>query len=347
MKTKRLVVIGPVLAGLALLLILARHFRSDEPTYQGKPVSVWFKEYALGTKTVFAWPQTPGTRATMPDGRTALIQSTPAGNVVIVLATTNAAQTVWFPPQTKPSRDPAWEALRSLGPEAVPYLLQYLRMGVMDQTYERIFTNLPPALQGKLPNPFQRKWLRIRAIDALAKLGEPVREASPLLLELLKQRDPSLRRAVLGAIHSLRVDRRELMAALLRLGAQRRYGDVIEIAESTGWEGEEMVHLLGTILQSPDPALRRGAITLLERAGPDARPALEQITAALKDSDREVRYLASRSLESIATNSVPVVTALRTSLQDENVMVRNVATRTLTNVAPDAVQLETVNAEKD
>ena len=122
---------------------------------------------------------------------------------------------------------------------------------------------------------------------------------------------------------------------------------MIEIAESTGWEGEEMVHLLGTILQSPDPALRRSAITLLERAGPGARPALEQITAALKDSDQEVRYLASRSLESIATNSPQVVTALRTCLQDENVMVRNVATRTLTNVAPEVVQLEKSRAEKE
>jgi HEAT repeat protein len=283
----------------------------------------------------------------MPDGRTALIQSTPAGNVVIVPATTNAAQTVWFPPPISPQRDPAWEALRALGPKAVPHLVQYLRIGVMDRTYERVFTNLPAALQGKLPNPWQKKWLRIRAIDALAKLGDPAREAATLLLQLLKQRDPSLRRAVLGAIRGLHVDRRAITAVLLQLGSQRKYADVIEIAESTGWEGEEMVRLLGTILQSPDTALRRGAMTLLERAGPGAMPALEQITAALKDPDSEVRYLASRSLESIGTNSSHVVAALRTCLQDENVMVRNAATRTLTNITPDPVQPEKADAGKD
>ena len=32
--------------------------------------------------------------------------------------------------------------LDQLGPKAVPHLLQYLRVGVMDRTYERVFTNL-------------------------------------------------------------------------------------------------------------------------------------------------------------------------------------------------------------
>ena len=333
MKAKPLRVIALVLVGLSLLVVAARFLPSGEPIYEGKPVSVWFKEYAFASNS----PATPVSYTLKSGGLT-----TSGMRMMPLTAFTNRAQQIlWLRQQMmmpySPPPDPAWEALQVLGPKAVPHLVQYLRIGVMDRTYERVFTNLPPALQGKLPNPWQKKWLRIRAIDTLAKLGDQAREASPLLLQSLKQRDPSLRRAVLSAIRSLHVDRRALTAVLLQLGSQRKYVDVIEIAENTGWEGEEMVHLLGTILQSPDPALRRSAITLLERAGPGARPALEQITAALKDSDREVRYLASRSLESIATNTPQVVSALRTSLQDENVMVRNVATRTLTNVAPDAV----------
>jgi HEAT repeat protein len=143
------------------------------------------------------------------------------------------------------------------------------------------------------------------------------------------------------------VDRRAITAVLLQLGSQRKYADVIDIAENTGWEGEEMVHLLGAILQSPDPTLRRRAMTLLERAGPAAMPELERITAALKDPDREVRYLASRSLESIGTNTPQVIAALRTSRQDDNIMVRNVATRALTNLSPTAVQLERSDTGKD
>ena len=278
----------------------------------------------------------------MPDGRMVLMQIDPAGRLVTLQAPTNpAAQIVWLQQQMSPTsmRDPAWEALQALGSNAVPCLVRHFRSGVLDRAYERAFTNLPPAIQKKLPDPSQKQWLRVRAIDTLAKLklGESGRAATPPLLELLKQRDPSLRRAVFGALRSLYVDRRTITRVLLKLGSQRKYLDVVEIAGQTGWEGDDMARLLGVILQSPDPALRREAIALLERSGTAAAPALDAIVRALKDSDKEVRYLAARSVEVIGTNSPQVVAALRSALEDENVMVQNVTRRTLTNVAPDAL----------
>jgi len=337
MKAKPLQVIILALVGLSLLVVATRFRPSGEPLYQDKPVSVWFKEYAFASNS-------PAPRAGYMLNSGGLIVRPASGMQTLPAPTfTNRAQQLlWLQQQMvmpyPPPPDPAWEALRALGPKAVPHLVQYLPIGVMDRAYARAFTNLPPALRRKLPNPWQKQWLRIRAIDTLAKLGDEARAASPLLLELLKQPDPSLRRAVLEAIRRLHVDRRSITVVLLQLGSQRKYADVLDIAENTGWEGEEMVHLLGAILQSPDPALRRRAMTLLERAGPDAMPELGQITAALKDPDREVRYLASRSLEAIGTNTPQVIAALRSSRQDDNVMVRNVATRALTNLAPGPAQ---------
>src|SRR6187401_2941620 len=126
MKAKRLRVIVFVLLGPLLLIVAFRYLPSGEPTYEGKPVSVWIKEYAFSTNAVVA-PQTLGT-SILPDGRRVLLQVNPTGGVVTLLAPTNpAAQIVWLQQQLKPPRYPAREALQALGPKAVPHLVQYLR----------------------------------------------------------------------------------------------------------------------------------------------------------------------------------------------------------------------------
>jgi hypothetical protein len=327
-----------LLASLVLLVIFAAGLWSaDEPTFEGKTVSVWFREYAYASNSALY------TASGMPGGRTVIFPAGSGKRPVLTSSSTNLQVRVWYP-----TADPAWDALESIGSNAVPCLVRHFRSGVVDRAYERAFTNLPVAVQKKLPNPSQKRWLRIRAIDALArlKLGESGQVATPYLLELLKQRDPSLRRAVSYALRSLYADRRSITQVLLKLGSQRKYADVVEIASQMGWEGDDMARLLGEILQSPDPALRREAMSLLERSGTAAAPVLDTIVLALRDSDKEVRYLAARSVEAIGTNSPQVVTALRSALEDENVMVQNVTRRTLTNFAPEAVAADAEGAEQ-
>jgi len=326
-----LVLVGlALLACLVLLVIVVRGLWSaDEPAYEGKPVSVWFREYAYASNSAFY------TASGMPIGRTVIF---PAGSgkrpVLTSSLSTNLQVRVWYP-----TAGPAWAALEALGSNAVPCLVKHFRSGVLDRAYERAFTNLPSALQKQLPNPVRNRWLRVRAVDTLArlKLGESGRAATPYLLELLKQRDPWLRRAVCDALRSLHEDHHSITRVQLQLGSQRKYTDVVEIASQMGWGGEDMAHLLGAILRTSDPALRRDAMRLLEYAGPAAAPALDNIILALKDSDKEVRYLAARSVEAIGANSPQVIPALRAALRDENVMVQNVARRTLTKLAPELV----------
>jgi len=331
-----------LLVSFALLLVFsAGVWSSHEPAYQGKSASVWFREFAYGSNTMAGPLRTLGAR-TLPDGRMVLMQVAPDGRVVTLLAPTNRqAQIAWLrqayvPSPTFRPGDPAWEALQALGSNAVPCLVRQMRSTLPERAYVWVFTNLPPAIQKKLPDPSRKQWLRVRAIDTVAKLqlGEAGRAATPCLLELLKERDPSLRRAVVNALRSLYVDRRSLTRVLLQLGSQRKYPDVVELAWQTGWEGDDMARLLGEILRSPDPALRREAIALLERSGSQAAPALDRIIGALGDSDKEVRYLAARSLEAIATDTPQVLAALRSVMNDEHVIVRNVARRALTNFVP-------------
>lgn len=341
MQSKRAIWVGLlILAGFGLVPTqLSR--KADEPAYQGKSVSVWFQEFAYSSNAPPAPVQVLSMRV-KPDGSVVVMQRNAAGNVVMLNSPTNpAARAIWLQQQmSSPQylwRDPSLQALQALGSNAVPHLVAHLGGNMFDQAYKRVFTNLPALLQRKLPDPRQSIWLRARALNALSQLGEPARDAAPRFLPLLKQRDPFLRSSVLAAVRTLHVDRHLVTPVLLQLGSKRRYQEVVEIADQTGWEGEEMAELLGTILKSPDPALRRQAMALLERSGTAASPQVDGIIRALGDSDAEVRYLAVRSLEVIGTNSPQVTNALIASLKDENNMVQTVARRTLSKIAPETV----------
>jgi len=270
-----------------------------------------------------------------------LVQRTAAGIVTTTSPTNPASQIAWLRAQMSGQRlgasEPAWEALRALGSNGVPFLVSQLRGIPFQQTYTRVFTNLPVLMQKKLPNPQQKRYERIRALEALSKLGDSAQSATPEVLALLNENDRSLRFAVLGALRGLHADRRAISQELLQLGAKGRYAEVVEIAAQAGWEGDEMAQLLGKLLKSPDPAVRREAMTLLERSGTAAVPATGGIISALGDSDQEVRYLAVRSLEVIGTNLPQITNALLASLGDSNAMVRTVARRTLLKIAPEKV----------
>ena len=147
-----------------------------------------------------------------------------------------------------------------------------------------------------------------------------------------------LRSKAVNALQRLGVDRSSVNEVMLRLGAERRYDEVVNLAFQLGWEGREVARLLGSLLQSSDAQLRIRAITLLERGGREASAAWDQIMAALKDPEEEVRYLAARSLEKIGSDSPQMIAALRASLTDSNVMVSNVTRRILKKIEPEAVE---------
>lgn len=306
MKAKRPWFIIFILAVLALALVTGRWLFFEEPTYAGKTVSVWFAEYAYATNAVGPQP-----------ARIVFINQKP----------------VWQMATPAPP-DPAWEALRALGSNAVPCLVQHLRYGPLDRAYESAVTNLPAFLQRKLPNPMQRRWYRIRALQALAQLRDAARPATPAVLALLRKREPLLRSQVLATLRSIYADGHSISGLLLQLGAQRRYPEVLEIARETKWEGREVARLFGAMLDSPDTTLHRDAIKLLEAAGERAAPALDSILAALHSPDGEVRYLAARAVENISPKApaearLNIELAMQACLSDEREMVRNVASRVL------------------
>ena len=318
-----------VALAVAVLAVIAGYFvlsgkLTPEPSYQGKSVKVWFEEYAHFTMIL---------------GVTNLISHESSGRVI-----RNTHTMARIP-------DPAWEALRALGSNAVPHLIRRLPVGPFDSPgYKRFVTILPQKARPLLPDPWLRKWIRSYAVEALGDLGSDARAAIPALLEALKHTElseSSSRGAIITALHRAGVDPSAIAAVMLELGSQLRYAEVVEIAWVSGWKGPEVARLLGECLRSPDPNVRRDAMKLLENSGSAAAPALDQVLQAMKDSEEQIRYRAACLVEKIGTNSPPTVEALQTALGDENAMVRRVAYRTLLKIAPKAIPPdESVSVEK-
>ncbi len=324
MTVRRRWILLSLLAFVVFLIIMfGTHQPSTEPTYQGKPVSLWFREYAFRSNLPIASSIKGITR----DGKSVLLQVGNNGSVTLrTMSNLNSIVRIEFQ-EAQP--DPSWTALKTLGTNAVPHLVHHLGVGLLDSTYKRVFTNLPGSFQSSLPDPIQKQTLRLRAIEALGNLGVHADGATTELIRLLRRNDPSLHAAVIVAINRIHPSRKEITKVLLELGSERRYIEAVQIAKQMGWEGDEMARLLASMLRSPSISMRRDAVTLLEQSKAGARPALPELIEALNDSDDEVRYLAARAFQYIEVLSSQAVEALRLSLKDPNVMVINAARRAL------------------
>lgn len=336
MKSKRWMLVIVVLLGLLFLATLPFH-GSKEPAYQGKTVSVWFRDYAYGSNTTTR----PVVANLTPPMHAILAHAKSNGVLPQVLQTMSNHLSMLTSAQLSrtPPREPALDALQALGSNAVPCLVRHLRIGPLDRAYERAVTNLPVFVQRRLPSPAQKRWYRVRALQALSQLKDSARSGTPALMELLHQREPQLRSQVLATLRSIYADAHSISGVLLQLGKEKRYDEVLLIARETKWQGREVAHLFGKILQATNTALHREAITLLEAAGARAAPALDSILLALQHEDSEVRYLAARTMEKIGEDAQlgpRIQPALQRRLLDPSEMVRNVAQRALGKIAPTA-----------
>lgn len=324
---QRWVVISLLACFVLLAIWIGGRPIANEPIYQGKAVSVWFREYAYNSNP----PSSDTIKGIGRDGTTVVVF--PAGygfgrSGSSMGSITNLKSVVRFEYQYA-TPDPAIVALKALGTNAIPHLVKHLRVGLFDSTYLRVFTNLPGSFQQSLPNPIQKMTLQLRAMDFLGKLGIQADTAVPALLKLLRCSDPVLRGATIRALKRIHPSRQEITKVLLEFGSKGRYTEVIQIAQQLGWEGDDMARMLAGLLRSPSIAMRRDAVTLLEKSGAGAKPAVGELTAALTDPDNEVRYLAARALQGIGVLPQQTIESLRSSLQDTNVLVQSAARRAL------------------
>jgi HEAT repeat protein len=246
-------------------------------------------------------------------------------------------------------------SLGGLGPEArgaVPALLKALKdpeAGVRRQAAMALGQIGPgeggdakevvAALIAAVKDPATRQG----AVGALVNFGSAAADAVPVLLEVLKEGDASVR---VDAIQILGFGGRAaaskvvpvLMAALEDPDEMAR-GCATRALGMIGPTAQKAVPALLGVLQSARPGHRRDAAEALGRIGPAAKEAVLPLTAALKDQDREVRIEAAHALALIVPDrarTLVSVSDLVAGLREQSTHVKYRALQALATLGPAA-----------
>jgi len=94
---------------------------------------------------------------------------------------------------------------------------------------------------------------------------------------------------------------------------------------------------LGWVLANGDLEARRDAAFVLQKIGPDAQPALAQLSRALSDSDSWVRWRAAQALQAIGPAAKQAVLPLASALRDEDPRIRSMAAEALGSIGEPAI----------
>jgi HEAT repeat protein len=80
------------------------------------------------------------------------------------------------------------EAVRALGPKAVPFLVRRLssEATLVERLWQRLWPKLPPSVQKHFSPPQRRLMIQLEAIRLLGEVGSPSRVAVPDLIRLLE-----------------------------------------------------------------------------------------------------------------------------------------------------------------
>jgi len=173
---------------------------------------------------------------------------------------------------------------------------------------------------------------RLHAVKALGQLRHKAKDAAPLLIEVLSDREFDVADAAARSLGQLGpAALPELRAALdsnfsvVRLGAAEALGDI-------GPEAKDTIPRLRSLMLNDDKA-GKSAAWALARIGGDAQPVL---LAGLKDQDPAVRYRAAFALGDLRDRSKVAANGLASILQDPNAQVRKAAIRALVWYGPKA-----------
>jgi hypothetical protein len=262
--------------------------------------------------------------------------------------------------------DPAADALRALGTNAVPYLEGQLRKREKgwERKYRQLYGRLPPAIRKLAPSPSRpRELIQVDAAWALVALGTNAGSGVKAVIEVYAS-EPQMRRlgALNESLRQLEWPPEAFDRALADFTRRGEFTDAVRTIETfelaslralctltnalvstNALTKENAIHqlrrfgsraafalpALRTALTDPDLTVRQSAAWVLEYYGPDAAPALAELTVALNAADGELRYRAARALEAMGTNALPAAAALAAATNDANTMVQTVAERAL------------------
>ncbi|MEQ1859261.1 MAG: HEAT repeat domain-containing protein [Chthoniobacteraceae bacterium] len=190
--------------------------------------------------------------------------------------------------------------------------------------------------------------MRAAAVESVVRLGEDGRAFHGKVIAALKDRDESVRSAVLEQLGPAYADAVPQLLPLLDEPARR--GAAIEALGRIGVESKPAVPQFVKLLQSGAKPDRVRILAALERIGPAASEALPALEPARADPDPAVRIAAYQAMATVETRKTERVQALAAGLDDADRAVRQAVAGSLGRLgdqAADAFPKLVALAEKD
>ena len=192
-----------------------------------------------------------------------------------------------------------------------------------------------PLLRGLLDRDDED--LELRTFEIIRRIGPP---AIPLLVELLRHEQVTLRRNAADTLIDLAPDTAWIQLALrraLRDEDSMVAGDAARALGALGPKASPSVRALVATLSHRDPYVRVYAAEALATIGPKAGVASRDLATALDDPTPGVRWAAAEALASIGPAAQSAVPRLIEALTDEFLYVRICAAGALGSLGPKAL----------
>ena len=178
--------------------------------------------------------------------------------------------------------------------------------------------------------------LQLKTFEIIRRIGPP---AIPLLVELLRHEQVSIRRNAVDALIDLAPYTESIQLALrraLRDEDSEVAGDAARALGALGTKASPSVRALVTALSHEDPHVRIYAAEALASIGPLAGAATGDLARAVRDPIPGVRWAACEALASIGPAAQSAVPQLIEALTDEFLYVRIFAAGALGSIGPKA-----------
>jgi len=221
-RSVKLLVACFVVALLVTVASVAAVRKASQPTYKGMTATQWILEYGAATRRVEIW---------IPRGGSTIIQKTRIPS----LPTTNSwvlrtnSLPPWLPPLGRfprehntnqeirafimaayhPDKDPAIQAIRKIGPSAIPYLTNALvKQDTLIEGWQRkLWPKMSHSWRTNIMSPPKRLGDYHRnAAAIIGRLGTNAVPAIPALNEAANSKDPYIRNLAADALNHLRIE---------------------------------------------------------------------------------------------------------------------------------------------
>ena len=172
--------------------------------------------------------------------------------------------------------------------------------------------------------------------ELIRRLGPP---AIPMLVDLLRHDQASIRRSAVDALIDLAPDTERIQAALRRALKDDDSLVVRDAARALGALGQRAGPSIAALVQAlshAEPHVRIYAAEALASIGPKAVKATRDLASAVGDPIPGVRWAACEALASIGPAAQPAVPQLIEALKDEFLYVRICAAGALGSIGPKA-----------